>query len=218
MLKMQRSLGMLKETSMRKNNRVLLAIVASGMAATAVCAQTVPAVATVGDLASIQSQTLLGKAKLVREQVYADLRKYSDGQTGGAGGSAAQTDTGLPQVIRIVEANGVSEATLAYANGKIDAREGDRVPGGYVLAKIHPDTSLVQLKARNGRLFDVPVSSLAGLSATPSAPQQTSMPNGLVSLMPPNPMTAPLPQPSASAPVVPHITPSLAGPTGSSSH
>ncbi|WP_161790898.1 type IV pilus biogenesis protein PilP [Paraburkholderia sacchari] len=208
---------MLKEISMRKNNHLFLAIVVCSLIATEACAQTVPAVATVGDLASIQSDTLLGKAKLAKEQVYADLRKYSG--EGQSGGPAAQTDSNLPQLTRIVEANGVSEATLSYANGKIDAREGDRVPGGYVLFKIHPDTSVVQLKARNGHVFDVPVSSLSGLSATPSTTPQPAASNGLIVLPPPNPSMAGAPQPQPPMPAnVPHITPTLAGSGNSGAH
>lgn len=198
---------------MRKNSHLILALVAFGLIATDAIGQTVPAVATVGDLATIQSDTLLGKARLAKEQVYADLRKIN-GE--GPGGSAATVDSGIPQLTRIVEANGVSEATLSYANGKIDAREGDRVPGGYVLIKIHPDTSLIQLKARNGRVFDVPVSSGSGLSATPTTPQPAAS-NGLIVLPPPNPMAgAPMPQPQPSN--VPHLTPTMAGAPNSTAH
>jgi type IV pilus biogenesis protein PilP len=207
---------MLKEIFMRKNNHLVLAAIACAVLTTPTFAQSVPSVATVGDLASIQSETLLGKAKLVHAQVYADLRKVS-----GQDGTATQTgvpDSSIPQVTRIVEANGVSEATLAYANGRIDAREGDRIPGGFVLSKIRPDTSIVQLKTHNGRVIDVPVSSLSGLSTTPTGPQPAA-PNGLMMLPPPNP-TMPGSSPAqAPAPSnVPHLTPSLAGAGTSNTH
>ncbi|APA90234.1 type IV pilus biogenesis protein PilP (plasmid) [Paraburkholderia sprentiae WSM5005] len=199
---------------MRKNSHFILAIAAFGLLATEAFAGTVPSVGTVGDLASIQSDTLLGKAQLAKEQVFADLRKFNgDGQPGGA---SAQIDSSLPQLTRIVEANGVSEATLAYANGKIDAREGDRVPGGYVLTKIHPDTSVIQLKARNGRVFEVPVSSLTGLSVTPTTPQPATS-NGLI-VLPPPPTTAGSPQPQQLPANAPHLTPSIAGSSTSSMH
>ncbi len=65
---------------MPKNSHLLVAIVLSALAATKANAEIVSAVAPVGDLASIQSEMFIGKAKLVQEQVYADLRKYrSDG-------------------------------------------------------------------------------------------------------------------------------------------
>jgi type IV pilus biogenesis protein PilP len=201
---------------MRKNNHLVLAVAACAVFSADAFAQSVPSVATVGDLASIQSETLLGKAKLVNAQVYADLRKLS-GQDG-SGALTGQADSSIPQVTRIVEANGVSEATLAYANGKIDAREGDRIPGGFVLLKIRPDTSVVQLKARNGRVIDVPVSSASGLSATPTGPQPAAS-NGLVVLPPPSPSTAGAapPQPPTLS-NVPHLTPSLAGAGASNTH
>lgn len=201
---------------MRKNNHLVLTFVACAVLTTPALAQSVPSVATVGDLASIQSDTLLGKAKLVHAQVYADLRKVS-----GQDGATTQTgvaESSIPQVTRIVEANGVSEATLAYANGKIDAREGDRIPGGFVLSKIRPDTSVVQLRARNGRVIDVPVSSLSGLSATPTGTPPAAS-NGLMMLPPPNPAmpgASPAQPPAPSN--IPHLAPSLAGAGTSNTH
>jgi type IV pilus biogenesis protein PilP len=204
---------------MRKNNHLVMAVAACVVCVGHAMAQSVPAIATVGDLASIQSETLLGKAKLVKAQVYADLRKFSGDSEGGAGALAGQVDLSLPQLTRIVEANGVSEATLAYANGKIDAREGDRVPGGYVVLKIRPEISTVQLKARNGHVVDVPVSSLSGLSATPGAPTQQNPTSMMPMPFPPNPMMAGAPQPQQPTPAnIPRLGPSFAGPGTSGAH
>lgn len=199
---------------MRKNNLAHLAVLACVVCASHAMAESVPAIATVGDLASIQSETLIGKATLVKAQVYADLSKFNGDS--GAGALTGRADSSLPQVTRIVEANGVKEATLAYANGRIDAREGDRIPGGYVVVKIHPDISTVQLKAHNGHLFDLPVSSLAGLSATPGTVTQ---PTSNMIVLPPNPTMAGAPQPQQPTPAnAPRLGPSFAGPGAPSTH
>ncbi|MBN3815211.1 type IV pilus biogenesis protein PilP [Paraburkholderia sp. Se-20369] len=198
---------------MRKNNHAFLVVLVCALCAGRAMAEPVPAVATVGDIASIQSETLLGKAKLAKAQVYADLSKFS-GEGGGGMGSLVSSS--LPRVPRIVEVNGVREATFAYANGQVDAREGDHIPGGYVVQKIRPETSVVQLKGANGHLIEIPVSSLAGLSATQSAQTQPT-PN--VTFIPPNAMVAGAPQSQQPPPAnVPRITPSLAGAGASNAH
>lgn len=192
---------------MRRNNHAILAVLASALSAGHAMAESVPAVPTVGELAAIQSDTLIGRAQLAKAQVYADLRKF--GGENGMGAPNGETDTTLPRVPRIVEVNGVSEATLAYANGQIDAREGDHIPGGYVVEKIRPDTKTVLLRPRKGHVIEIPVSSLAGLSTTSGTPPQ---PTSNMMVFPPNGSMAGAPQPQQPTPAnVPRLAPSFAG-------
>jgi type IV pilus biogenesis protein PilP len=193
---------------MRESKQIIVCAALAFVGAAHVIAQTVPAVQTVGDMAAVQSDTIMGKAKLARAQVLADLSRVSGAE--GSGSLVGQPDSSLPQVKRIVEANGVSEATLSYSNGKIDVREGDRVPGGFVVVHIKPDASIVQLKTHSGKVIDVPVSSDAGLSATPGT---SGSPNGMVGspLGIPSPFQPRVQPPEAPAtPPRPLLAPSLA--------
>ena len=199
---------------MRKNSYLLIGAAFLALVSPVAPSQPVPAVRTVGDMAAVQSDTMMAKAETARAQALAELRRVSG--SGEPGGLTAQQDSSLPQVKRIVEANGISEATLVYTNGKIDVREGDHIPGGFVVLHIKPDTSIVQLKAPSGRLINVPVSSDAGLSATPSSAGQVGF-NSVATYMPVNAAAQPQQAPVTSRPG-PLLSPSLADSSKATTH
>lgn len=189
---------------MRKSKQLCVFMALIAGSAIAFAADIVPPVKTVGDLAPVLSDTIMTKALVVRAQARADLEKITG--SGASPGLGAQQDTSLPQVRRIMQTNGVGEATLGYTNGRIDVREGDRIPGGFTVVRIDPDASSVQLKSKGGKTFDVPVSSDAGLSVTQSTQSAPStQPNaGSVPPFGAPPPLVPLKDPNPAPPVPPN--------------
>lgn len=132
-------------------------------------------VGTVGDLSKIQAKTILLNAKLKRDEVQEKLDAKH------AGGNEA--DAPLPVVRSIFGNEKTSVVTLVYAgNVRVSASAGDKVPGGYTIAKIDTDANRVELR-KGKEVHIVGTSSVVPIAKKPATQQQNMMPG-----MPPMPM------------------------------
>lgn len=125
---------------------------------------------SVGDLANVQAETLLIKAKAARAEA---LGKLADANKQSSGEAAADTATdSLPVVRGVYGTAGKLYATFLYANGStVDAGKGDTIPGGYVVRSL--SATRVEL-GRRGRSFTVGFSDVRPL--TPTAPSANAAP------------------------------------------
>lgn len=118
-----------------RNSKNLMAGFVSFLFVMASYANDVP---TIGDLARIQAETVLIKARAKQEEARNELA---------ARRSAGGTEDGtLPVVKSILGTDRRVVATLIYAgNVQVEAMPGDTVPGGYKVGKIHQDSNKVEL-------------------------------------------------------------------------
>jgi hypothetical protein len=109
----------------------------------------------VGDLARIQSETILIKAQVKREEVQAELaRKQQD---------RIRHRWYSPVLKSIYGADKLLLATFIYpGNIVVEANEGDLIPGGYRVSKIYSDINKVEL-IKDKHKFQVGFSALAPL-------------------------------------------------------
>ena len=106
---------------------------------------------TVGDLSTIQSETILLKAKVGKASAQAELDR-SSGAASAAGGDE-------PVVRSVYGVGGQLVASFLYANGvSVERRVGDTLPGGFKVVTITIEN--VEL-SKGGKVFPV------GFSATP---------------------------------------------------
>ena len=117
-----------------RNSKRLLACFVSFMI-TSAYADDVP---TVGDLARIQSETFLIRARAKQEEARNELISKR---------AAGSTDDGtLPVVKSILGTDHRIVITLIYpGNVQVEAMLGDTVPGGYKVGKIYQDSNKVEL-------------------------------------------------------------------------
>lgn len=120
---------------------------------------------SVGDLASVQAETLMARAKAARAEAVAKLNA-----TAGAGAIAGSE--ALPVVRGVYGTGDRLYATFLFADGStVDATAGDTLPGGYSVRAL--SATRVQL-ARDGRRFTVGFSDvrpLAPAAAEPNVPE-----------------------------------------------
>lgn len=119
---------------MRTSKRLMACFVPFLLAAVA-HADDVP---TVGELARIQAETVLIKARAKQEEARNELA--SKRSAGGA------DDGTLPVVKSILGTDRRVVATLIYpGNVQVEAMPGDTLPGGYKVGKINQDSNKVEL-------------------------------------------------------------------------
>lgn len=113
------------------------------------------ALATVGELSAVQSDTIMFEAKAKRAE--AQLRMLENSAKAGSDPSApgpftsAVTPTEVPTVEGISGAQGRLYATFRYPNGtSANGKSGDSIPGEFKVAEVGIDRAVV---TKNGRRF-----------------------------------------------------------------
>lgn len=141
---------------MQKFNRIFMLVAVALFFESAIAA----GIPTVGELAQIQAETVLIKARAKQEEARSELSaKRSTG---------VSDDGTLPVVKSILGADRRMIATLIYpGNVVVEAALGDMVPGGYKVVKIHEESNKVDL-LKGKQHFTVGFSTVV-----PTAKQQT---------------------------------------------
>lgn len=114
-------------------------------------------VATVGDLAQIQADTVLLKAKIKKEDAQNELNQKAQSSTG--------FDGVLPVLKSIIATNnkGMVASFIFPGSVVMSASEGETLPGGYRVDKIYAETDKVAL-SRGKDKFTVGFSTIAPMS------------------------------------------------------
>ena len=124
----------------------------------------------VGELANVQAETMLVKAKAARAEAYAKLNEAT--KTGGE--PSTGTDTGMPVVRGVYGSGERLYATFLYSNGStVDARRGDSLPGGFVVSGV--SASRVELR-RAGRTHVIGFSDVRPMATAASRQAANSGP------------------------------------------
>lgn len=160
-----------------RNIALTLALLTAGPAA----AQGV----SVADLDRIQSEAILYRAELARENTARELREARGGGASVTLGSTAEQQ--LPAALGRFGANGRSYVRFGYSDGSFaEAAIGESIPGGYRVSKV--DDAGVELARGNVRhrvgfamRAPTPTPAVPAAPALPSAPPFT----------PPSPMSVP---------------------------
>jgi hypothetical protein len=143
------------------------AAVAIGLTVMGTLAIGAEAVATVGDLARIQAETLVLKARLKQEEVKADLAAKR------TSGGVAEDTTTLPVVKSIFGTDRLVATFLYPGNVRVPAMLGDVIPGGYTVARIDGESNKVEI-TRGKERFVIGFSSSAPVPKDRAAPTQAS--------------------------------------------
>lgn len=119
-------------------------------------------VATVGDLARVQAETLMLRARAKAEEARSELAaKRAQGTLGSpALPIGAMEEQALPVVKSILGTDRLVATFLYPGNVTVPASVGDALPGGYVLASIDGATNKVEI-ARGKERFVVGFSTAA---------------------------------------------------------
>lgn len=139
---------------------------------------------SVADLDKIQSEAILYRAELAREQAQRELSELR-GNSGGTVGSTAGRDAGPhPAALGRFGANGRTYVRFGYADGSFaEAAVGESIPGGYRVVRFDDaGVELAQGRARHRIGFAMRAPAL-----TPAVPAQPQFPT------PPAPSFAPPP-------------------------
>jgi hypothetical protein len=135
------------------------------------CAEALP---TVGELATIQAETMLIKARIKQEEAKNDLAlKHSKG---------GAEDGTLPVVKSIFGTENHMVATLIYpGNMQVEAVVGELIPGGYKINKIHQTANKVEL-IKGKEKFTIGFSAIVPLANqknlySPVGPSGMNVPN-----------------------------------------
>ncbi|MDH0341964.1 type IV pilus biogenesis protein PilP [Chromobacterium haemolyticum] len=146
-------------------NKAIVAVISTLAAVTAAHGE-----GTVGDLSSIQSETILIRAKVSRAEAQAQL----DARTKGKGGAENNGDMALPVVKFVYGVGKQLSATFLYSSGEaIDAKVGDTILGGYKVVSLTVDKVEV---AKGKKRFLVGFSGAAPtISPQPTQPTNPMM-------------------------------------------
>lgn len=142
--------------------------------------------ATLGDLAKLQSDTILYEAETARAQAKLTmqdvLRKAGDDQQMRGSGEPPVQESELPTVTGISGAAGWLYATFLYPNGTTaSAKSGSQIPGGFVVAEVGIDRVVLTRGDRR-----IPL-QFGVANAPPPAPAHAQITQ--------TPMTLPMPTP-----------------------
>lgn len=177
-------------------------------ATTLLCLLVLPAFAlgansltTVGDLAKVQSDTILYDAEAARAdakaRLQASLAKSGDDLQPRRGITQPVVDTNdLPTVTGISGAAGRLYASFLYPNGTtVSAKSGGQIPGGFAVAEIGIDRVVL---TRGDRRIPLQFGAVNTPAPLPVQPQAAQMPMQM-----PIPVPAPMPLPGQTPNAMP---------------
>ena len=143
---------------------------------------------SVADLDKIQSEAILFRAELSREQAQRELSGLRGADTALAAGAVGPAGSQRPAALGRFGANGRTYVRFGYADGSFaEAAVGESIPGGYrVLRFDDSGVELAQGRARHRIGF-----AMRAPAPTPEQPQVSAQPSPFGPPGPPAPVSVP---------------------------